>query len=202
MQLEPLRILIADDDPLARQSLCDQISTIGHQVIAQAVNGRQALHFAAQLKPDLAILDVRMPDLDGLEAARVIAERDNLPVIMLTAYDDENLLERADQAGVLAYLLKPSDEKRLRAALHVALARFQELQTLRSEVENLKQTLEIRKLVERAKGILMDRLALSEGEAFKRLQKRARDTNRKLGDVARAVIEASDLMLPAGPRAG
>jgi response regulator NasT len=192
--MEQLRVLIADDDPLARQSLKDQIQALGYQVIGEAASGKQALDLAARLKPDLAILDVKMPDGGGLEAARGITERDRLPVIMLTAFDDEEFVEQADHAGVLAYLLKPAEAKQLKAATKIALARFQELETLRSEVEDLKQALEVRKLVERAKGILMDRLGLSEGDAFKRLQKRARDTNRKLGDVARAVIEANELM--------
>jgi len=192
--MEQLRVLIADDNPLDRQSLKVQVETLGYQVIGEAASGKQALDLAARLKPDLAILDVKMPDGDGLEAARGITEHDRLPVIMLTAFDDEEFVEQADHAGVLAYLLKPAIAKQLKAATKIALARFQELETLRSEVENLKQALEVRKLVERAKGILMDRLGLSEGDAFKRLQKRARDTNRKLGDVARAVIEANELM--------
>jgi response regulator NasT len=197
--MEQLRVLIADDNPLDRQSLKVQVETLGYQVIGEAASGKQALDLAARLKPDLAILDVKMPDGDGLEAARGITERDRLPVIMLTAFDDEEFIAQANHAGVLAYLLKPAEAKQLKAATKIALARFQELETLRSEVEDLKQALEVRKLVERAKGILMDRLALSEGEAFKRLQKRARDTNRKLGDVARAVVEANELMQGANP---
>jgi len=200
--MEQLRVLIADDDTLARQSLKEQVESLGHQVVGEAANGKQALDLAARLKPDLAILDVKMPGTDGLEAARGITEHDRVPVIVLTAFDDEEFVEEANHAGVLAYLLKPTDVKRLKAASGIALSRFHELETLRGEVEDLKQALETRKLVERAKGILMDRLGLNEADAFKRLQKKARDTNRKLGDVARAVIEANELMQGANPAPG
>lgn len=192
--MQRLRVLIADDEVLAAQELRDVAERLGHEVVATAADGAEAVALAKKLRPDAAMLDVKMPRIDGLEAAKQIMQHEAIPVIVVTAFVEDELLERAGEAGVLAYLLKPVDEAQMKAALKVAVSRFGELASLRQEVANLKEALEVRKLVERAKGILMQRLELSEAEAFKRLQKKARDTNRKLGDVARAIVEASELL--------
>jgi response regulator NasT len=192
--MERLRVLIADDEVLVAEALREEAQRLGHEVVATAVDGAEAVALAKKLRPDVAILDVKMPEMDGLAAAQAIIQHEPIPVIIVTAFVEDELLERAGEAGVLGYLVKPVDETQLKAALKVAMSRFGELSALRQEVASLKEALEVRKMVERAKGILMDRLQLSENEAFKKLQKRARDTNRKLGDVARAIVEASELL--------
>jgi len=192
--MERLRVLIADDEVLVAEALREEAQRLGHEVVATAVDGAEAVALAKKLRPDVAILDVKMPEMDGLAAAQAIIQHEPIPVIIVTAFVEDELLERAGEAGVLGYLVKPVDETQLKAALKVAMSRFGELSALRQEVASLKEALEVRKMVERAKGILMHRLQLSENEAFKKLQKRARDTNRKLGDVARAIVEASELL--------
>ncbi len=195
--MEPLAILIADDDSLHVMSLRQQLEELGHQVVAEAYTGREALHLASIRQPDLALLDIVMPDMDGIEAARRIHATQPIPIVLLSAHSEERLARRADEAGVFAYLVKPVTAQDLRPALLLASSRYQEFQVLRQEVADLRQALETRKLVERAKGILMRRLHLTEEEAFRRLQKRSQDENRKLRDVAEAVITADEMFLDA-----
>jgi response regulator NasT len=191
---EPLRVLIAEDDTVIAMDLREALESLGHQVIGEASTGVEALRLARELKPDLLLLDIKMPELDGIEvAARILAEYP-LAVIMLTAYTDEVLIQRAEKAGALAYLVKPIQEEALKPAIRVAMARFKELQTLRAEVSNLKEALEARKLIERAKGILMEKLGISEAEAMKRLQTQSRNHRKKLVEVAKAILMAQDLL--------
>lgn len=191
--MQRLSVLIAEDDPVVSLLLRDQLTNLGHHVIGEASDGLEAIAMVREKKPDLVIMDIVMPRLDGLDASRMIMELVPTPIVLLTSHSDEQLIERAYQAGVLAYLVKPVDERNLAPAMRLAVGQFQQLQALRAEVGHLKEALETRKLVERAKGILMDRFGLSEEEAFRSLQKAARDKQRTMRDIARIIIEASEL---------
>lgn len=186
----PLRILIADDESIRLMSLGSQLTALGHRVVAEATRGDEAVQLAAERKPDLAILDIKMPVMDGIEAAERITQARPIPIILLTAYSEAQLVERAARANISAYLMKPVAEDDLLPAITLALTRFKEFESLRREVADLREALEARKVVEKAKGILMRRLDLSEAEAFKRLQKQSQDTNRKLTEVAEAIVMA------------
>jgi two-component system, response regulator PdtaR len=189
-----LRVLIADDESLRLMSLREQLEKLGHRVIAEASDGRSAADLARELKPDLAILDIKMPELDGIAAAEIMMNDRPLPIILLTAYSEKDLAERAASAHVSAYLMKPVSESDLLPAIALATSRFAEFQSLHKEVDDLKEALETRKLVERAKGILMRRLDLTEEEAFRRLQRRSQNENRKLGEIAEAIITADGML--------
>jgi len=192
--MEPLRILIADDESIRLLSLRGQLNALGHRVIAEASTGEEAVALAAQWRPDLAILDIKMPLMDGIEAAERITQARPIPIILLTAYSETQLVERAAQANISAYLMKPVSEEDLLPAITLALARFKQFQTLRQEVADLREALEARKLIEKAKGILMRRLNLTEDEAFRRLQRQSQEGNRKLAQVAEAIIVADQML--------
>jgi response regulator NasT len=185
-----LRVLIADDESIRLLSLGSQLAALGHQVVAEATRGDVAVELAAQHKPDLAIMDIKMPVMDGIEAAERITQVRPIPIILLTAYSEAQLVERAARANISAYLMKPVAEDDLLPAITLALTRFREFESLRQEVADLREALEARKVVEKAKGILMRRLDLSEEDAFKRLQKQSQDTNRRLSEVAEAIVMA------------
>jgi response regulator NasT len=188
--MDRLRVLIADDESIRLLSLSSQLTALGHQVIAEATRGDEAVQLAERHQPDLAILDIKMPVMDGIEAAERITRERPIPIILLTAYSEAQLVERAARANISAYLMKPVAEEDLLPAITLALTRFKEFESLRREVADLREALEARKVVEKAKGILMRRLDLSEEEAFKRLQKQSQDTNRKLTEVAEAIVMA------------
>jgi two-component system, response regulator PdtaR len=192
--MEPLRILIADDESIRLMSLRKQLAALGHRVIAEASNGQEAVALAETAQPDLAILDIKMPIVDGIDAAQQITRARPIPIILLTAYNEAELVERAAQANIAAYLMKPVAEEDLLPAITLALIRFRQFEALRREVSDLREALETRKLIERAKGILMRRLNLSEDEAFRRLQKQSQDSNRKLAEVAEAIVMADRLL--------
>jgi AmiR/NasT family two-component response regulator len=192
--MDTLRILIADDESLRVMSLKGQLESIGHKVIAEAANGKEAMNLARELKPDLAILDIKMPEIDGIEAAKGITQERPIPIILLTAFSEKELAERAAEANVSAYLMKPVSENDLLPAIALAVSRFKEFQALHREVDDLREALETRKLVERAKGILMRRLNLTEEEAFRRMQRRSQNENKKLGEIANAIITADGML--------
>ncbi len=192
--MDALRILIADDESLRVMSLKGQLESLGHKVVAEASTGKEAVHLAEELRPDLAILDIKMPEMDGIEAAQKITAERAIPIILLTAYSERELAERAAIANVSAYLMKPISEQDLLPAIALAMSRFKEFQSLHQEVDDLRDALETRKLVERAKGILMRRLNLTEEEAFRRMQRRSQNENKRLGEIAQAIITA-DAML-------
>jgi len=192
--MEPLRILIADDESIRLMSLRKQLAALGHRVIAEASNGAEAVALAAATQPDLAILDIKMPVTDGIEAAQQITRARPIPIILLTAYNEAELVERAAQANISAYLMKPVAEEDLLPAITLALIRFRQFEALRREVSDLREALEARKIIERAKGILVRRLGLTEEEAFRRLQKQSQDSNRKLAEVAEAIVMADRLL--------
>jgi response regulator NasT len=192
--MESLRVLIADDESLRVMSLKGQLESLGHKVVGEASNGKEAISLARELKPDIALLDIKMPELDGIEAAKKITQERPIPIILLTAFSEKELAERAAEANVAAYLMKPVSEHDLLPAIALAVSRFKEFQSLHQEVDNLRDALETRKLVERAKGILMRRLNLTEEEAFRRMQRRSQNENKKLGEIAEAIITADGML--------
>lgn len=188
------RVLIADDNAIARKALASQLEILGFDVVAAAATGEEAVAFYDESKPDLVILDVKMPKMDGIEAAKIITNRTPVPIILLTGYSSGPLVDRAIESGVFAYIMKPITKKDLLPAIRLAFARFNEFKALKSEVLDLKEAIETRKLIERAKGILMKRLGISEDDAFKLLQSQSQKENKKLKDIAEAVITASRLI--------
>ncbi len=183
------RILIAEDETLIRMDLAEMLSENGYEVIAEATNGEEAIALAQELKPDLAILDVKMPKLDGITAAEEIVKL--APVLMLTAFSQKDLVERALDAGVMAYVVKPFTIDDLIPAIEIATARHAQMIALQSEIADLTERLETRKLVDRAKGILMQAMKLSEPDAFKWIQRTAMDKRVSMKQVAEAVIDPS-----------
>lgn len=189
-----LRILVADDEAIRVMTLRTQLRALGFEVVAEATTGRQAVELAERCEPDLAILDIKMPELDGISAARAIVARRPIPVVLLTAYSEPELVERATEAGVFAYLIKPVSEEDLLPTILLARARFEEFRLLRQEVSDLREALEARKVIERAKGILMKRLGISEAEAFRRMQVQSQKENKKLVEIARAIVTAHGVL--------
>ena len=192
--MDSLRILIADDESIRLLSLRAQLAALGHRVVAEASTGEEAVALAVSTQPDLAILDIKMPLVDGIEAAERITQARPIPIILLTAYSEAQLVERAAQANISAYLMKPVSEEDLLPALTLALTRFKQFQALRREVVDLREALEARKVIEKAKGILMRRLDLTEEEAFRRLQRQSQESNRKLAQVAEAIVLADQML--------
>lgn len=181
-----LKVLVADDEAIIRMGLRTMLTGLGHEVLL-AANGRDALHLARTARPDLALLDLQMPLTDGLEAAKVIARKHPMPIIILTAFSQADLIERAAQLPIQAYLVKPVNDRDLAAAIEVAVARFEDAQASSRQIAELRESVETRKLVERAKGLLMQG-GLSENEAYHLLQQRARDQRINLRQAAEAVL--------------
>jgi AmiR/NasT family two-component response regulator len=186
--LESARVIIADDEAITRMDVREMLESLGYLVVGEVGDGESAVHQARELRPDLVIMDIKMPVLDGIDAAKILTEERIAPVLLLTAYGDEELVRRAKEAGVVGYIVKPFRESDLAPAIEIVLARFQEFQALEKEVEDLKEALETRKLVDRAKGILMDTQGLTEAEAFRRIQKMSMDTRRLMKEIAQAII--------------
>lgn len=180
------RILVAEDEALIRLDLVEMLTEAGYEVVAQATNGVEAIALAKEFKPDLAILDVKMPELDGISAAQEIIEIS--PVLMLTAFSQKELVERARDAGVMAYVVKPFSINDLTPAIEIAMSRHLQMRSLKEEVADLHERLETRKIVDRAKGILMAAMNLSEPEAFSWIQRAAMDRRMSMKAVAEAVI--------------
>lgn len=195
-----LNILIAEDEGPIAMGLVRQLELLGHRVVAQAANGRQAVEMASRQPVDLAVMDIRMPELDGIDAARKINEEKPTPVIVITAYCQDDLVERAADAGVFAYLAKPVRSDDLRSAIAIAIKRFADEKLMACEIEQLKLTLRERKVVERAKGVIMYRLGLTEECAYQRLRRESQNTRRPMAKIAEAVVEAESLL--AGKESG
>jgi AmiR/NasT family two-component response regulator len=187
------RVLIADDDAVIRMDLKAMLEEIGHEVVGEADNGETACYLARNLKPDLVLLDIMMPKMNGLEAAARINQERLAPVLLLTAYSEAPMIEQATKAGVLAYLVKPFRKQELQPAIEIAIARYRELAALEGEIEGLQDQMETRKTVGRAKAILMERHGLAEREAFRRLQAQSLAMNKSLKDIADAIILADEL---------
>jgi AmiR/NasT family two-component response regulator len=192
-----MRVLVAEDDPVIALGLAERLRTLGHEPIGPVNHGEQAVATAKESHPDLYLFDIEMPNLDGLDAAaRLAAEGLRRPVVIITGVDDPSLVERSIASGVSAYLTKPIDARELEAAIELAQLRQAEFEALEAEVDRAQQALEDRKLVERAKGLLMSALQISEQDAFRRLQKTARERNLRLGEVARRIVEQQSLLEP------
>ena len=188
----PMRILIAEDETIIRLDLRDLLERSGHVVVAEARDGEEAVALAREHEPELAIMDVKMPHLDGIEAARRILEERPIPIVMLTAYGQEELVSRAVEAGVFGYLVKPFREQDLVPAIATARARHEELAAVREQAESLADALAARKAIERAKGLLMAKEGLTEADAFARLRKASQVSGRPLQVIAEAVIATFD----------
>lgn len=183
------RIVIAEDEPLARLDLSQMLENLGHEVAGQAGDGQTAVDLARELKPDLVIMDIKMPgEIDGLGAATLLAEERVAPVLLLTAYSDQEFIDGARDAGVMGYLVKPYGENQLAPAIEVALARFGEFSQLQQELGSTKEALMTRKIVERAKGVLMDTAGLKESEAFHRIQRLSMNSRKSMREVAEAIL--------------
>ncbi len=188
--MERTRVIIADDESLIRMDLREMLTNLGYLVVGEVADGKSAVHQARELRPDVVIMDIKMSDMDGIEAAGILTQERIAPVVLLSAYSQRELVQRARDAGVVAYLVKPYREEELTPAIEVALARFAEFQDLQKQVTDLTEALETRKLVDRAKGILMDKQGLTEAEAFRRIQKMSMDNRKAMKEVADAIILA------------
>ena len=185
------RILVAEDETLIRMDLVEMLNGAGYQVVGEAKNGEEAIALAHELKPDLAILDVKMPVLDGISAAEEIISIS--PVLMLTAFSQKELVDRARDAGVMAYVVKPFSINDLVPAMEIAMSRHKQMVSLSEEVAELHERLEVRKLIDKAKGILMAALNLTEPQAFSWIQKAAMDRRLSMKEIAKAVISPTDI---------
>jgi response regulator NasT len=193
-----LRIAVADDELDVRDYYQRILPRLGHQLVAVAQTGRELVEQCRALHPDLVITDIKMPDMDGIEAAEAIFQGEPIPVILVSAYHRPQLFERAKGDYILAYLVKPTKQADLEAAIAIAMQRFEQFQALRKEAADHRQALEDRKVIERAKGLLMKTAGLDEEAAFRRLRKLARDRNEKLVDIARLILTAGDALKPSG----
>lgn len=189
-----LKIVVAEDEYLVLLGLKDMLEELGHEIIGEATNGEKAVKVVLEKEPDLLIIDINMPLLDGIDAIKKINKKSLLPSIIVTGYYNQDLIERATAAGAFSYLVKPIDEKDLKPAIDLAIARFDDFLAVKEELKKTKKALEARKYIERAKGILMDKYDLKEAEAMQVLQKKSRDRNKKLVVVAKEIIQANEIL--------
>jgi response regulator NasT len=185
----PRRVVVAEDESLIRMDIVEILRDNGFDVVGEAGDGETAVALATELRPDLVIMDIRMPQLDGIEAAKRLSENHIAPVVLLTAFSQKELVEQASEAGALAYVVKPFTPNDLLPAIEIALSRYQQILTLENEVADLVERFETRKLVDRAKGLLNERMGLNEPEAFRWIQKASMDRRTTMQAVAQAVIE-------------
>ena len=183
------RVIVAEDEALIRLDLVELLEDQGYEVVAQASDGEEAVSLARELEPDLVVMDVKMPKMDGITAADKIAEERICAVVMLTAFSQRDLIERAKEAGAMAYVVKPFDVSDVVPAIEIALARFQEIRAVEDEIADLEERLESRKLVDQAKGMLQSSLGLTEPEAFRWIQKTSMDRRLSMREVAQGVID-------------
>lgn len=188
--MSKLRVIIVDDDPIILLDIQQMLENLGYEVIAQANDGRTAVELAREMKPDVCIMDVKMPVMDGIEAASIIIEEGIAPTVLLTAYSDRELLDRAANAGVFGYIVKPFKLTDLPPAIEIARSRYDQNQALIKEVDNLTERLEARKAIDRAKGILMQEHNVSEAEAYRRIQLQSMNSRKSMREVAEAIILA------------
>jgi two-component system, response regulator PdtaR len=193
---QPLRIVVADDEPDMRDYFKKILPRLGHIVIGAAENGKELVSQCLTLRPDLVITDIKMPDMDGIDAAMAIYQHRPIPVILVSAFHDPALIKRAEADHVMGYLVKPIKQSDLEPVIALATRRFEQFQALRREASDLRQALEDRKLIERAKGVIMKKAAMDEHDAFRRLQKLSSDKNLKLVEIARIIVTAEEALQP------
>ena len=187
------RVVIADDESIIRMDLREMLVNLGYLVVGETGDGISAVNLARELRPDLVIMDIKMPDLDGIQAAKILTEERIAPVLLLTAFSQQELIEGAKEAGVVGYIVKPFRESELVPAIEVALSRFREFKALEKELTDTRNILETRKIVERAKGVLMDTQGLKEAEAFRKIQKLSMNTRKSMREVAEAILLANQV---------
>lgn len=185
------RVLVAEDEALIRLDLVELLTEEGYEVVGEAGDGQQAVDMARELSPDLVVMDVKMPVMDGISAAEIIASERIAPVVMLTAFSQRELVERARESGAMAYVVKPFDASDVVPAIEIAMARFAEIKVVEAEVADLQESLATRKAVDQAKGLLQESLGMTEQEAFRWIQKTAMDLRKSMRDVAEGVIKHS-----------
>ncbi len=190
--MKALNILIVDDEAIIRLDLKELLTDAGHNVVGEAENGEVALLKARELKPDLILMDVKMPVMDGLAAAKLINEEQIAPVVLLTAYSQEDIVAKAAESGVFGYIVKPVREEQIFPAIEIAMSKFGEAKMLEDEIGNLKESLETRKLLDRAKGVLMTAHGMNEQEAYRRMQQYSMNRRLSIKEVAEAIIAAVD----------
>jgi response regulator NasT len=188
-----IRLVIADDESIIRMNLKETLVGLGYLVVGEAGDGVSVINLARELRPDLVLMDIKMPKLDGIQAAKVLTEERISPVLLLTAYSDRELVDRAREAGVVNYIVKPFREAELLPAIEIAMARYQEFLLMDREIRDLKETLETRKIVERAKGVLMDKHGLKETEAFRKIQQLSMNTRKSMKEIAQAILLADEI---------
>ena len=191
--MESLRILIADDESIIRLDLKKILESMGHKVVAEAGDGRTTIELARENELDLAILDIKMPEVDGLDAAKTIAEEKICPVLLLTAYSQQDFIDRAKEASVFGYLVKPFKEADLLPAMEIAISRYRETEALEQEIGTLQDKFETRKLLDRAKGLLMEKRGMKEQEAFRWIQTQSMNTRKSMREIAEAIILTQDV---------
>lgn len=191
--MQQVRLVIADDESIIRMNLKETLVGLGYLVVGEVGDGVSAINLARELRPDLVLMDIKMPKLDGIQAARVLTQEKIAPVLLLTAYSDRELVERAKEAGVVNYVVKPFRDAELLPAIEIALARYQEFLEMDREISDLKETLDTRKLVERAKGVLMDSQGLKEAEAFRKIQQLSMNTRKPMKEIAQAILLAHEI---------
>ena len=193
MSDKPLRILIADDEPIIRLDLKKMLEACGYDVVGEASDGVRALELARQLKPDVCVFDIKMPELDGIDAAKIVTDEKLSPVLLLTAYSQIDLVHRAKEAGVFSYLVKPFKEADLMPQIEITVAKWEAFLRIEETATDLEDKLETRKAVDRAKGILMDQYGLKEQEAFRRIQVQSMNTRKSMREIAEAIIIAHNV---------
>ena len=194
---DPLKVVVVEDEALIRMDVVSTLEEAGFEIVGQGADGEEAISLATELTPDLVVMDIKMPKLDGISAAEKIAEL-KIPVVLLTAFSQTDLVSRASEAGAMAYVTKPFKPRDLLPAIQIALARHEELMSLESEIADLSDRLETRKMMDRAKGLLMSKMKLSEPEAFRWIQKASMDRRLSMAQVAKAVIEQLGPKTPSG----
>ena len=188
-----LRVLVADDDPIIRLDLKQMLQNLEYEVVAEAGDGQEAVDLATSLRPDICVLDIKMPIKDGITAVSELVDGDIAPAILLTAYSDRELVDRAREAGAFAYLVKPFKPNDLPPAIELAVSRYRQTQDLNKQIVDLQERIEIRKLVEKAKGILIEKQGLSESDAYRRIQQSSMNLRKSMKEVAEAILLAETL---------
>jgi two-component system, response regulator PdtaR len=189
----PTRIILAEDETIIRLDLKEELTRLGYLVIGDVGDGISAVNLARELRPNLVIMDINMPEMDGIQAAEILTREKLAPVLLLTAYDNPELIERAKDAGVLHYLVKPWNQSSLRPAIEIALSRYEEFRSLEDRVTTLEDQLATRKVVERAKGVLMAKQGLSEQEAFRKIQRASMNARKSMREVAEAILLTDEI---------